>query len=87
MPYQLGHWLPRSPHGFSGGSMKHAKPILALCRTQQRANIVANAHAFQFNSAFFASIYTQPLQAVRATDQVQYLVGMVTSFLPHLLRQ
>lgn len=32
-------------------------------------------------------IDTQPLQAVRATDQVQYLVGMVSSFLPHSLRQ
>jgi hypothetical protein len=35
----------------------------------------------------YVSIDTQPLQAVRATDQVQYLVGMVISFLPHSLRQ
>jgi hypothetical protein len=32
-------------------------------------------------------IDTPPLQAAHATDQVQYLVGMVSSFLPHSLRQ
>jgi hypothetical protein len=44
----------------------------------------------QFSSALthnYPLIDTQPLQAVRATDQVQYLVGMVSSFLPHSLRQ
>lgn len=45
---------------------------------------------FQLSSVLthnYPLIDTQPLQAVRATDQVQYLVGMVSSFLPHSLRQ
>jgi hypothetical protein len=45
---------------------------------------------FQLSSALthnYPLIDTPPLQAVRATDQVQYLVGRVSSFLPHSLRQ
>ncbi len=45
---------------------------------------------FQLSSALthnYPLIDTPPLQAVRAADQVQYLVGMVSSFLPHSLRQ
>ena len=67
--------------------MKHAKRLHALCCAHLRANIVAKIQTFRLNSAYFASIDTQPLQAVRATDQSQYLGDIATSFIPYFLRQ
>lgn len=85
--HQLGHGLPWSheqgTQGFARVSKQVAEPRL---HHAPQSSIAASPQVSLVNSAYFESD-TQPLQTVQATDPVQYPVEIVTSFLPHLLRQ
>ena len=79
---QLGHGLPRSQErGTQGFARSERRLHQAL-----QSSIAASPQVSLVNSAYFESD-TQPLQAVQATVPVQHPVEIVTSLLPHLLRQ
>jgi hypothetical protein len=85
----LGHLSIKSS-ALLGFAVPARGPQSGLLSRAGRSCAAILSAKFQLSSALahnYPSIDTQPLQAARATDQVQYLVGMVSSFLPHSLRQ
>jgi hypothetical protein len=85
--HQLGHGLPRSQErGTQGIARVYIQVAERRLHHALQSSIAASPQVSLVNSAYFESD-TQPLQTVKTTDPVQHPVDILTSFLPHLLRQ